>query len=227
MRNPPLRNRQWDNEPALVLGGGPSLSGAPFYALDSHHKIGCNLAYLLTWVDIRFVGDDRLYKKLLEDESLHWNATVWRGYPGAIIRRSATNPIRLLSAHMQLAIDRGELELSPDTWCAPQAQEGVWPETLSDGLTPGCSGVTAYSLAAVLGASPIYLVGFDMGGGNWHDHYPKDWMPDKEPFTAYKRQFANAPQHVRDRTVVVEPSGLPEDLFQNRISMDMLKELGS
>lgn len=222
MRNPPLRNRQWDNEPAFVLGGGPSLSGAPLYALDSHHKIGCNLAYLLANVDITFVGDDRLYKKLLEDDSLKWNYCQFGGYPGY-----GPRSIRLLSAHMQLFIDRGELKLSPDTWCAPQALEGVWPETLSDGLVPGCTGATAYSLAAVLGASPIYLVGFDMGGGNWHDHYPKDWMPDKEPFTKYKRQFSMAPQHVRDRTVVVEPSGLPEDLFQNRISMDMLKELGS
>ncbi|MBZ7921653.1 hypothetical protein LAC81_07645 [Ensifer adhaerens] len=77
--------------------------------------------------------------------------------------------------------------------------EGVWIRRLWRDKTSSlsrdptklagfCSGANALNLAFHFGANPIYLLGFDMGGGHWHgnhqaparDLYQAEFIPSLE-----------------------------------------------
>lgn len=105
----------------------------------------------------------------------------------------------------------------------------AWGRTLAEGI--GCggnSGFAALNLADVLGADPIYLLGFDMKGENgkvthFHDGYaekaPSDSLCDR-----WLDSFRWASERVRAKVVVleVEPGDSRLDCFEKKLAREVL-----
>lgn len=160
----------WAGEPCFVVGGGPSLSGFDFAALENAGRIiAVNAAYrTLPFADVLFFSDKRFNE---------WNhdEPAFVDFAGEVI-----------STH------RGLLKGRPDI---RQIRNVPGPVSdAPDGLAGRSSGSRALNLAYLLGAAPIYLLGFDMRpNGNWHDFhalknlqfcYESKFVPDLEAMGA-------------------------------------------
>jgi hypothetical protein len=158
-----LPQGSWLNKPAFIIGGGPSLAGFNFERLRGRRTIGVNLAFYFFEPTIIFSMDTRF---------LNWitNGTYETKYPGCrekfrataaykiwLLTYTASLPDSILVAPVFRNYDHGRLHLS-------------W--VFRDGLGHGNnSGFGALNLALVLGANPIYLLGFDMKHEKTKTHY--------------------------------------------------------
>jgi hypothetical protein len=104
----------------------------------------------------------------------------------------------------------GVLELLP---CADSHCMSKWSRSLSDGLWNGTNaGASALNLADILGASPIYLLGFDMLGSkgktiNWHDEYKE--KQDSWVYSQFTVDFIRNIANIRSKVINLNPqSGL-------------------
>lgn len=117
--------------------------------------------------------------------------------------------------------------------CHSQATPFAWASSLEAGLTYGsCVGITALSLADVLGASPIYLLGFDCGFGprgetHHHKHYPPSWvlptLSQQEVFHRWVKEFTKHAPSVKGKVIVCGPSAL--NCFKKISHSEMMEEL--
>jgi hypothetical protein len=92
--------------------------------------------------------------------------------------------------------------------------QDVWSGNLRDGIGSGCnSGFGALNLAVLLGASPIYLLGYDMKGGDdgkqswFHDGHPS--VQDNKVYKRFLDQFSGNLQNIKSsnaRIVNLNPS---------------------
>ena len=158
-----LPQGSWLNKPAFLVGGGPSLDGFNFARLKGHRTIGINLAFYFFEPTIVFSMDTRF---------LNWitNGTYEAKYPGCrerfqttaaykiwLLTYTASLPGSIFVAPVFRNYDHGRTHLS---WI------------FRDGLGHGNnSGFGALNLALVLGANPIYLLGFDMKHEKTKTHY--------------------------------------------------------
>lgn len=139
----------WAGRRAFVVGGGSSLRGFDWTQLAGERWIGVNHAGLFG-ADVCLANDGRWVRRWGQDPRFH--ARTERLWLRTESEWRAPAPWR--------AID----------YCEPQR----WTATLEEGLINGpLTGLTAIHLADVLGANPIYLLGFDMhpAGGHFHDEY--------------------------------------------------------
>ncbi len=202
-----LKTGQWKGYPAFVVGSGPSLKGFNRARLASKLTIGCNEEY--RWgPTISLVQDERLFRgdgsvKGLKDRK-DW-------YDGPSL------PIYFKGHPDRAAVEANDKILQAES-CHREGRLFSWGESLEDGLTYGANvGLAALSLADVLGASPIYLLGFDCGFGprgetHCHNHYPKNWTLESASLVdVYKRwvtEFSKHAPSVKGQVVVVGPSAL-------------------
>lgn len=141
--------RDWEGETCVILGGGPSLKGfdaAPFRG--RFRVIGVNEAGLsmAPWADVLYWADHRW---------LAWNH-------GRLGEHTGT---------YKICRHRPKIETGFDVKVLPHSKAA-----LSDGptrLSGFCSGGACINLAYLFGATRIVLLGFDMGGGQWHDRHLK------------------------------------------------------
>lgn len=154
----------WAGRRCFIVGGGPSASKFPVKTLEGELVITVNRAFaLVPGAAINVSIDTRFYTWLksgkLDDGALQkWDsfggAKCWFSYPS----EGFTDPD-------VLEVERFETKT-------------VGECSINDGMGPTRdSGLAALQLAVALGASPIYLIGFDMGGGtkkqkHWHSPYP-------------------------------------------------------
>ena len=158
----------WSGSPAFVIGGGRSLIGFPFHKLKEAHVVAVNRAHECGVADLVLTGDRRWLTRYAPNEELDSSLPV-------------------IYAH------RDKISLGPlpfDVHTVQCCAEGEWGRTLKEGVSPGGSGIRAVNLAAILGASPIYLLGFDMGGVGheqvwWHAGYERRRDGWYEEFCAY------------------------------------------
>jgi hypothetical protein len=150
--------------PAFIVGGGPSLLGFDFERLRGKGKvIAINRAFeFIPWADILFFMDHRFYK-MCHDEPEKFKK--WQEFKG----------VKVFLNLMGRKLD--------DCYSVKSAgRRGVSP-SLTKGLHHGNnSGHGALNLALCLGASPIYLLGYDMirdpsGRGHFHSGYGKASRP--------------------------------------------------
>lgn len=163
-----LPDGAWRGQRCFIVGGGPSLKGFDFGRLRGERVIAINKAfYDVPFADIVFAMDRPLLDlitsgKLGENyrqafESL-WGAKVW--------------------------LDLSGYSYPPDVYSLPSAGEIGWTTSIKQGLFHGQnSGYGALNLALVLGADPIYLLGYDCSKGpegekNYHDGYPSGGRQD-------------------------------------------------
>lgn len=151
-----LSNGAWLGKRCFIIGGGPSLRCTDLSGLEGENVIGINMGYRFPATTVALVCSINLLNRLRrEHDWLNWTGTkltlesfIWNG---------ATN------------YGCNVLSVAP--------RECTWGPSLEVGFPiPGNAGPLAINLAAVLGASPIYLLGFDMRGeggqtANYHSYY--------------------------------------------------------
>ena len=138
----------WKNEDVFIIGGGTSLKDFNWSLLENEWTIGCNSAFTLgeKVCKICVFGDARWFE-IFAHELKAFKGTVFTNSP-------------------QLYKNR-----LPWLWTMLRESRGLHHHALGWNKN---TGATAINLALLLGASRIYLLGFDMalsldGKPNWHD----------------------------------------------------------
>ena len=208
-----LQAGQWRGRSAFVVGSGPSLKGFDFGLLRNELTIGVNDEYL--WgPTIALAQDPRI--------------VAGDGIPGRT--PLFQNPAWYNGPHIPVYFeghpDRPKYE-APDTvykiGSADGKQPFVWGKSLSEGLYYGANaGMAALNLADILGADPIYLLGFDARADavetHHHSNYPKEWTLDRAEdreavYGRWIKEFRVIAQYVRAEVLNFNPeSGI--DAFQ-------------
>lgn len=214
----------WSGEPCYVVGGGPSLREFDWALLRggvvrSDHPLGVDVALPAkrniivvnrAWrdvphADVFFTEDARGITEL-------WGVTPeWKSFRGA----------RVLQA-LNTEETKRALEIDPGLTVIPRRQDKVWAKTFADGMSmSSCSGVGALNVAYILGADPIYLLGFDCRAddrhrmSNYHDDYPESWQTSSSLADTFRSDFEHwAALHLKSRTVI----NLCDERFMSRIS---------
>lgn len=164
--------KMWLNQEAFIIGGGPSLRGFDWSLLHGENTIGCNNAFRLGYDVCKiciFVDDKFIYEP---------NGMPRRGFydelakfPGLVV---TNNPA---------------LRIHSEPWLMwmPRKATGLHLDAL--GYNYNC-GASAINLALLLGATTIYLLGFDMhldaaGNPNYHNY-----IIDKPSSCVYERMLS-------------------------------------
>lgn len=182
-----LRDNGWGGEKAFVVGGGESLKSLDWKLLKGVGRvIAINRAFAyLPWADVMISEDERFFKRFASELNQFEGHKVF-----------ATPDDSYVAGVMELV---PEVEVMRS---APKAKG--WPRKLEEGLsTSSNSGVPAMNLADIMGASEIYLVGFDFKGKNFHVDYPEGWGATEEQLKSFESDFKwwVAP-HMRHRKVI-------------------------
>ena len=216
---PPLTDGQWKGKRCFVVGGGPSLKGFDFRVLKGDHVIVVNRAYIdVPFADVFFTEDLRFIEKYSKRDD-------WKAFKGVKVIHSLDPTYTPMF-----------LKCDPDLFIIEKEEERCWSKSLHDGLSYNSnSGIGALNLADILGADPIFLLGFDCRGegryiSNYHDDYPREWRTGGEQYRNFAADFKYwvAP-HLRHRRVVsvinpTFPSALehwPTMTFQDRFGNDV------
>lgn len=162
---------EWIDQPVFILGGGPSLKGFDANRLRGRGKVIAvnNAGFLAPWSDVLFWADSRW---------LDWNKHRLHEHVGKykITRKRCNIPdvkfVRFLMPSGRIAPD--------------QSSVGGW-----------CGGSSAIDLARLFGARVVFLLGFDMRPGNWHDEHLLPSLPNQHREKFIPTLEAMAPQWLR------------------------------
>lgn len=156
----------------VVLGGGPSLRDVDLSLLAPYTVIGTNNAYSLPNVPYNFFMDIGWWKRNKDEAA---------GYTGVMIT-DAPDPEGVITEPWVKRLHRYN-----DYGMNISRRDGLpWNRN---------SGAGAINLAAIMGASRILLLGFDMQpvagapnkGNNWHDKHKAP--PDPRQYEKFMRYF--------------------------------------
>ena len=150
---------EWKNKDVFILGGGRSMLNFDWSILHDKLVLGCNFAFRLgsKVVDANLMCDKHVIKECYE-ELQTYHGVVYLNPPNADKQPSIFNPSW---AYTVPRVSSGGLSLTGLVW-------------------GGNTGNSAVNLALLLGASRVYLLGFDMKAkdpknpdwyqDNYHDH---------------------------------------------------------
>lgn len=188
-----LREGAWAGRRAFILGGGPSLSSDDVARLHGELTLGLNMAFLYN-PTATLIYDKRLLDTLVDN-------LAWRSYTGRKFWLNSED--RTAPANYGQARQLREHRVDP--------AYPFWSKTMNDGLYRGNNaGSAGISFVDILGASPIYLLGFDMRAEagkppNWHTLYPEQWRASKETLAAYCKDIMRIRTFVRSKVVNLTP----------------------
>lgn len=158
----------WRGQRCFLIGGGPSLKGFDFERLRGERVIAINKAFLdAPFADVMFAMDSPLFDDIITGKFGENYRQAFQDFAG-----------------VKLWLDLSGKTHIPGVYSVPAAGEIGWTKSLRDGLFHGQnSGYGALNLAIVLGADPIYLLGYDMTKGpagekHYHDGYPTGANPE-------------------------------------------------
>jgi hypothetical protein len=151
-----LQDGAWKGQRCFIVGGGESVKDFDLKKIEGEHTIGINLAFRLFNPEIIFGMDARLWGWIESNETGPKDKELFDKCHALKVWSNAT-----------------EAPLPEDIIIAPVLfRQGMSP-TIKEGLGAGTnSGFGALNLALCLGASEIYLIGFDFYGERWHNGYP-------------------------------------------------------
>lgn len=166
-----LPDRSWKGKPCIVVGGGPSLRDFDWELLRGWRVIGVNRVYEKFDPTIIFSMDTRFLRWIMDDKYGHDTAGKFAA--------SRAYKVWLCTYNCKLPEEIFILRV----WKTYSQGFRAFPSTMREGIGHGNnSGYGALNLAACLGASPIYLLGFDMkyegGKTHWHEGHPIPHRPD-------------------------------------------------
>ncbi len=150
-----FKKGSWAGKPAFIIGGGPSLLGLMGFEILRHQNvIACNRAHECGVASLVVTGDRRWLSQYLKNENMDPSLPLVYAYRG---------PLTWVPEHPVYVVKCSETRL--------------WGRHFEEGITHGDTGIRATNIAAILGADPIYLLGFDMKGAGkqewWHNGYPR------------------------------------------------------
>lgn len=164
----------WKGKRCFIIGGGPSLNKVNFSRLKGELVIGVNRA---------FEKIDPCINHTIDSRFLAWLSSGKLG-------KSMKDRWAQLEAVKTFCDSTGKQGFKEGTLLVRSNSNAQNFPSIKNGLLfCGNSGVSAVQLAACLGASPIYLLGFDCNGdekGNqnwWHGDYPT--VNTKEAYVDY------------------------------------------
>lgn len=151
-----LRQGQWKGQRCFIIGGGPSVKNFDLKKLEGENTIAINLAFRLFNPTIIYGMDARL-----------WG---W-------IELGDTGPLDKLVFDKCKAIkvwsDTEMVPLPEEIFIAKSIGRPGLSHDIKEGVACGTnSGYGALNIALLLGASEIYLIGYDFNGEGWHKDYP-------------------------------------------------------
>lgn len=154
----------WAGQPAYVIGGGKSLSAFDFKKLRGvKNRVVINRAWKDCYeAEVWFSEDERVITEMWGEDPL------FQTFKG----------LKVLHALAPGVKDR-VLAVDPTLHVIERKREDkYWSRSFHDGLSmSSCSGVGAVNLVWLLGADPIYLLGFDCRtDGNFVQNYHKDYL---------------------------------------------------
>jgi hypothetical protein len=190
-RNNLLREGMWSGRRCFIVGGGPSVANFPLDKLKGELTIGINKAFFAFDPTIIFSMDMRFWQWIE-------NADGRNGFTPEI-----RDKFRNYSHGLKVWLNVVNTILPPDIIGVPSCGD-CWGSNLHDGIGHGKnSGFAALNLAYLLGANPIYLVGYDMHGENkvqkwFHDGYPI--VTSDSVYATFIEYFENIAAPVLQRT---------------------------
>lgn len=150
-----LPDGAWSGSPCFIIGGGPSLDGFDWGLLDRRERrmIGINRAFEAFNPTMVFTMDTSFINRL------------YRGEYGAAaaerFRDLRSLKVCLVRDDPPVSLPEGILLVKH--WRSYKEAMRAFSFSMSEGIGHGNnSGYAALNLACCLGASPIYLLGFDM-----------------------------------------------------------------
>ena len=196
-----MRSGAWKGSRCFIIGGGPSLERFDWSRIATEKVIAVNRSFeklvtdpaIITSIDTRFWG--WLEKGILKAS---------KGYEDKpLVDRFIDN-----RAFRVWAKDHVSCLMPPDILFLTNIGKNGWGHTLAEGLGAGSnSGYWALNMAAVLGASPIYLLGYDMKGasdGKQKWHHPEYPIVSRDTtYRDYQTYFARAATECRNMGVEV------------------------
>lgn len=193
-----LTDGMWAGSSCLIIGGGPSLRGLDWGRVDcaTERTIAVNRAGEGEWgtPDLWLGVDANYWRKEAPQDAIGTRVWIDTGdkapWRGVNIILPCAAPPGLPNRHAAFA----------------------WGRSLAEGVgCAGNSGFAALNLAVILGADPIYLLGFDMKGENgvlthFHSGY-REKPPSDVLCERWRAAFAwavTAGELDRTRVVVLE-----------------------
>jgi len=198
------------------LGGGPSLADFDLSKLKNELTIGVNTAFLLN-PSVNLVTDLRFMQQFSQDSR-------WKEYKG----------LKLWLYSGQRAWKNAFPDVIRVNECIRE-RKPAWSRTFGEGVYRGTNaGIAALNLAEMLGADPIYLLGYDLGSSNgtttnWHSEYKPKWTQQDSVYLRYVKDFEARKNSgaIKARVVNVNlDSGLKCFEFPSRGDASMLTEMG-
>jgi hypothetical protein len=198
-----IPDQRWAGRDVYVIGGGPSLREFDFTRLRGQATLGCNASYRLgpELCNVCLFSDIPFFEK-------HYMGLAH--FKGTVVTH---NP---------------DLRTCAESWLKYVVREdqGVHPDKIGYNT---CSGAAAITLALLMGAKRVMLLGFDCKPGpehtikpNWYDNRIE--APSVEVFGKFEEGFRNIAQEYRNVFPDTEIINLGPDsaltVFKRR-SMDL------
>lgn len=177
----------WKDQRCFIIGGGESLKNFDFSKLKNELVIGINRAYERIDCTINFSMDNNYY---------HW---IVGGKMGEEAKRKFKD-----FKGIPVWLDSAGYDYPKGIFILNKSNGPSYSYAMKKGIGEGNnSGYGALNIAVCLGAKPIYLLGFDMKGGEdekqawWHDGYPET-QSDKV-YPAFANDFRKVALKLRKR----------------------------
>lgn len=182
-----LRTNEWLGKRCFVIGGGPSLRGFDWSLLRDELVIGANRAFETGVCDIVVAMDRRWWQWYKDDPQL------------------VAHPLKVVPS------SNPQWRWGFDVYWLKTKSMFYWGQDIAVGVGSGPdTGFCALNLADVLGASPIYMLGYDMKGGAdgkqdwWHDGYKR--RQKNHVYSRYAKMYATAAACHRIRGEIINLS---------------------
>jgi hypothetical protein len=189
-------NGRWQGESTYIIGGGPSLRSFDWDLIRGKRTIGCNSAFLLGAhiCQITIFADHLWWEEIGKKRTDEYGGLVVGCVP-----------------------PHNEKQLTEKPWLIRMSRYD------KNGLSPpgsqvlGCcgnTGVLALNLALLMGATRVYLLGFDMrlgpqGIANWHH---LRWEPPQaDNYPRFMREMRRLPQELKEKYPDVQVVNVTDD----------------
>jgi len=180
-----FNNDSWLGKRCFIIGGGESLKGFDFNILNDEYTIGINKAFqFYPNIKVLYIMDSDFYNGMKDgrydkpNQPKIWD--IWMSFKG----------VRVFLTPMELK------EFGKEAVLVRRIMRPSVSRDLDYGIYGGRnSGLGAIMLAIALGASPIYLLGYDMKAvtqSHWHDGYPNRSLGEfNQKLVEYRDEITN------------------------------------
>ena len=205
-----LKDNMWAGQRCFLVGGGPSLKDFDWNLLKNELWIGINAAWIYAVPTISLTQDQRCLRL--------FSKPPYR-------ERWYKLPCKVHKWPHQVKGNENYKDVIP----LNKAPNKTWGKTLEHGIYPASNaGLSALNLAEILGADPIYLLGFDMkksndGENHFHDKYRDSWKQPAKVYEHFARDFSKICCYLKSKVINLSPDSAL-DCFVKQNLKDIFKK---